>query len=312
MTVHSCKSCSAHHGFTLIELLVSLGIIAALITLFSPAIQQARESARRISCRNHLKQLGLSLHHYHDTHGTFPPASLLGNIHNINEFLLPYFDQNSLYQKLDFDQDNIALQNMNLLKSASLNIQICPSNPAGAATGGYDGIWSQGAAYQTCAGPYRFPLGPDRFSDCYVAGSPDFCAGAEVRNTSGIFGLAIAAPGYRCRMRDITDGLGQTILLGEVLPQFNLFHGLWSAQAYGVTTYMKPNSSRSKQPATSTIPSVSYQDALNYNHGLMSAHDDGVHILRADGSVIMISNSIDFATLNYLGHKSDGQVIGTY
>jgi len=312
MTFHSRKAHKTHYGFTLIELLVSSGIIAALAALLLPAIQQARESARRISCRNHLKQLGLSLHHYHDTHRVFPPASLLGNIHNINEFLLPYLDQISLYQKLDFGQDNISPENAGLLKSAYLDVQVCPSNPAGAAMGGYDGIWSQGAAYQTCAGPYRFPMGPDQSSDCYIAGLPEYCAGADVCSTSGIFSLAIAAPGYRCRMADITDGLSHTILLGEVLPQFNLFHGLWSAQAYGVTTYMKPNSSRSKQPATTAIPSVSYQDALNYNHGLMSAHTDGVHLLKADGSVIMISNSIDFATLNYLGNKSDGRIIGEY
>lgn len=94
-------------GFTLIELLVVIAIIAILIALLLPAVQQAREAARRTQCKNNLKQLGLALHNYHDTHSVFPPG-LLGRCTtpDLNAsglvMLLPYIEQNNLYSQFNF------------------------------------------------------------------------------------------------------------------------------------------------------------------------------------------------------------------
>jgi len=303
---------NCREGFTAIELLIVIGILAVLIALLLPAIQQVRESARRICCRNNLKQWGLAIHQYHDVHGTCPPASLTPNLHNLNELLLPFLEQHALYLQLDFSRKNLDAANVDVLANTVFPLQICPSNPREGAIGGYDGMPSQGAAYQTSAGAYRFPLGPDMSSDCYFLDNPSYCAGPRVTPTSGMFSLNIAAPNYACRFRDVTDGLGQTLMLGEVLPQLNLFHGLWSVQMYGFTTSMTPNSSRARYPATDTIPGVSYQDALNRNHGLFSAHPGGVHVLRGDGSVAFLNNSIHFETYNYLGMKADAGLLGDY
>jgi prepilin-type N-terminal cleavage/methylation domain-containing protein len=301
------KQCA---GFTLIELQVVIAIIAVLAMFLLPAIQQARESARRVVCKNRLKQLGLALHNYHDVHRTFPPSSILPNPHNINEMILPWLGLSSLYHQIDFHLPNNAPQNLATLGGVTLDVQSCPSNPFGFARGMYDGMPSQGASYQTSTGPYRYPLGPDQRSDCALAGFPDYCAGTFITATSGVFSLSIAAPGKTSRISDITDGLSRTLLMGEVLPQFNLFHGLWSVQGNGVATYLKPNSPVSLRPQTGNIPSVSYQDALNLNQGLSSSHEGGVHILLADGAVIFLSNNIDFAVLNWLSHKSDGNPTG--
>src|SRR5438309_1662617 len=95
-------------GFTLIELLVVIAIIAVLIALLLPAVQQAREAARRTQCKNNLKQLGLAMHNYHDVHSCFPPAGIFldqtTNVwHSFHTYLLPYIDQNNVYQEFKID-----------------------------------------------------------------------------------------------------------------------------------------------------------------------------------------------------------------
>src|SRR5437879_1131540 len=96
-------------GFTLIELLVVIAIIAVLIALLLPAVQQARESARRTQCKNNLKQIGLAMHNYHDANLTFPYASTYfapGNKHTWVEFILPHIDQAPLYNSINFNIPN--------------------------------------------------------------------------------------------------------------------------------------------------------------------------------------------------------------
>ncbi|MDQ3329667.1 MAG: DUF1559 domain-containing protein, partial [Planctomycetota bacterium] len=93
--------CSRRTGFSLIELFVVLGVIALLIALLIPAVQAARETARRMQCKSHLKQLGLALHHYESAHGCFPPGGMNGLSTHV--FLLPYVERPDLYGRIEFD-----------------------------------------------------------------------------------------------------------------------------------------------------------------------------------------------------------------
>ena len=117
-------------GFTLIELLVVIAIIAILIALLLPAVQQAREAARRTQCKNNLKQLGLAIHNYHDTYSCLPIADVNGSANPVSAHarLLPYIEQSALFSLVDF---NVPYDHINNLvpRNTELPAFRCPSDP---------------------------------------------------------------------------------------------------------------------------------------------------------------------------------------
>ena len=315
-------------GFTLIELLVVIAIIAVLIALLLPAVQQAREAARRTECKNKLKQLGLALHNYHDTMKVFPytssgPQSLgnaaVGTQHNWNEFILPYIDQSALYNQINFAIDNCAGTNKTLLNNRIYTYQTCPSNPFSGGMAASDGAlfnaylcaadWTTGImCYAPNVGPAQTNLwAPATLVDCSNVGSPNYCnypsssfMPTTTAGTPGIFnfcGVQVA------QIRDITDGTSNTLLLCERKGELNRYMGMFTPGHGGVLTGMKINSSQIL-PTNST----SYLT----NSGASSYHTGGAHFLMADGAVRFISNNVDFATYNYLGSKADGNTIGDF
>jgi len=114
-------------GFTLVELLVVIAIIGVLVSLLLPAVQAAREAARRMQCGNHLKQLTLALHNYHDTHGAFPAGRTMRSI-STHAFLLPYIEQTSVYNLINFGvSHNNALND--IPRATWIGTFRCPSDP---------------------------------------------------------------------------------------------------------------------------------------------------------------------------------------
>ncbi|TWU08671.1 hypothetical protein CA54_39070 [Symmachiella macrocystis] len=104
----STTSHFARRGFTLVEFLVTIGIIALLVALLLPATRGGRQAARRTQCRNHLKQIGLAMHNYHDVYGSFPPAYTVDAdgkpLHSWRTLILPFMDQAALYYKIDLSK----------------------------------------------------------------------------------------------------------------------------------------------------------------------------------------------------------------
>jgi len=318
-------SLNRRRGFTLIELLVVIAIIAILIALLLPAVQQAREAARRTECKNKIKQLGLALHNYHDTMLRFPYSGTGASgapIHTWNEFILPYIDQAPLYNLIDFNIANGAGTNATNLNNRLYTFQACPSNPYSSGTtavgnvGFYgDGFitWNTGImCYNAMGGPAQLNWGAQ--ADCvpgYGATPPTTGSYCGVAGSANYTDSPGAAPGIfaqagrvSSKIRDITDGTSNTIMLGEHRGELCIYQGIFSGNFGGTTTGLKINS-----------PLINNNDAsgsFTTNHGMSSYHVGGAHALMADGAVRFIGNNVDFATFNYLGGKSEGQVVGEF
>lgn len=320
--VTSSRSRRLSRGFTLIELLVVIAIIAVLIALLLPAVQQAREAARRSQCTNNLKQLGLALHNYHDTVNILPYASngaaWGGPSHTWNEFILPYIDNAPLYGKINFNVVNS--DNSNPLTTGGptnfalltqpMKFQQCPSNPfANSVTkidgGGFDQFGqNQVECYAPCSGSQNSDgVGPD----CATVGSPTWCIapGSDWNNASpgANPGMFSGRNAWACRFRDVTDGMSNTMMLGERRGE-SMHHGATFTNNFqGAYTGQKINS-----------PSATWATPTNYkqNMGFSSRHTGGAFVLFGDGRVKFLSDNINYQTYCYLGDKADGNVIGDY
>jgi len=306
-------------GFTLIELLVVIAIIAILIALLLPAVQQAREAARRTQCRNNLKQLGLALHNYHDMHLLFAPGHVqpsacpnIWNISGIQEcgssggniasggnwllFLLPMIEETALWNKaaviLDTKLDPIDALN-NTYGHYATPAMRCPSHPLD----------------QTATVAFRAMehLSRGNYAASYGSGNINESLSGTKK---GVFTI-----NSNVSMRDITDGTSNTIAISEVryLVGNNAdARGAWPYGGMGgsaFSTGLNPNtfnSDRLSSCVTATdLPCVAANDNTQIA-APRSMHSGGVHAAMADGSVRFISNNVNSATFQAVGTISNG------
>jgi prepilin-type N-terminal cleavage/methylation domain-containing protein len=186
---------SIRHGFTLVELLVVIAIIGVLMGLLLPAVQMAREAARRTQCQNNLRQIGLALHQYHGARQRFPVGQSDSSPgYSALSYILPYLEQGNLYDLIDFKQPLMAPVN-DLARLQTISGFICPSgpdNPLPQTGGGVSYFGNKGAALV-----WGNAVGPN-------AGMPE---------PNGIF-----VRGKQFRLAEITDGTSNTALFSERLP----------------------------------------------------------------------------------------------
>ena len=327
-------------GFTLIELLVVIAIIAILIALLLPAVQQAREAARRTQCKNNLKQIGLALHNYHDIHSIFPYGLYYDDSFGWGVFILPMLDQGSVY-------DNIQPGN------ATLHPYVDPEadDDIAPGVGGHQVFCDTGpAALKTQLTVFRCPSvmwsvnAPGR-EGCGVtdyvgnrgAGDMSDLVGDTGRdNTHGMFGqiidgsLNVKNEGV-VAIRDVLDGTSNTIMVGETKyhdddtgnPSIGggddtnsrpIWAGVptgadgrrWRRHLRMVTSRVPINQVPDQHPAAPP-----FNPRADWGFG--SFHTGGAQFVLGDGSVRFISENVDGIQIyDRLGDRSDGQTVGAF
>ncbi len=320
-------------GFTLIELLVVIAIIAVLIALLLPAVQQAREAARRSQCKNNLKQIGLAMHNYLDVYNAFPPglisqiadaqyAGVTSSTVDANvecwgwgAFLLPYLEQTALYNQGGVGNGSPLENVLTTVAMTPITVYRCPSDYAPATrTPSQFATWAT-SNYKANMG-HR--IGP-QFADINPTQGANVVSTKVEAKATGMFFRDIVR-----RIRDVTDGASNTILVGEARYELSGSSNSTAAVWAGAKRGLGGNSAKDvfgtgRGPINNTIG--------NFNQivePFSSHHVGGAQFVFADGSVRFLSENIDFtanaadnesaadSTYEFLLNRADGQPVGEY
>lgn len=330
-------------GFTLVELLVVIAIIGVLIALLLPAVQQAREAARRMQCSNNLKQFGIALHNYHDTYRTFPPGYLLQDLNGSNlayngtgsswgwgAQLLPFIEQNALADSLSVGSQSLtnALDTPALVTLMKQPVQafLCPSDTAPNPNTGHQLKKSSGdepVATSNYIGnntSHKWHSG-GRLTGYNTGEQGGWSPPGATHAPTGIFWR-----NSKIGMRDITDGTSNTIAIGERSWRLNNPAGGQFVCDAGIAIGTAHNNEQL------TIRHVLGGGAVRINfanneckYGFSSRHPGGAMFVLCDGSVRFIAETIDHtpaasgssgsfnnSTFEKLLGRNDGQPIGSF
>ncbi|MBN69540.1 DUF1559 domain-containing protein [Gimesia chilikensis] len=309
-------------AFTLIELLVVIAIIAILIALLLPAVQQAREAARRSQCKNNMKQIGLSLHNYHEAHSVLPPGSVVyynGSKYNGHGWtwhasILPYLDQAPMYDQiqgpsssgLGAESGGVNDAKQQLCGQARLSVFWCPSQPdvtKGAQKNGY--------APSNYNGNMGTLIGSSG-DNCYsgnVDTPQEMAATGGCMGADGIFYISSSVA-----FRDITDGLSNTIMVSEVIDSGGDADMLGGGGSDRKHCFSNGADSNPPTEMTEYLIAAENNDPIN-SYGEEAAgsyHTGGAHFVLCDGSVRFLSENISMTLYRALSTRAKRETLGEF
>lgn len=326
------SSSKSFRGFTLVELLVVIAIIGILVALLLPAVQAAREAARRSQCLNNLKQMTLGCLNYEDTHSELPfGGSYISNQAQTNRTfrgenfatqILPFMEEGNILDQLDPNVSFNQSPNLELIATLTISAYICPSDPDSnnpilqnrrQASDNRNPEVAQGLWYTGSMGPTI----PDR---CAFDSRPETCMGCSFGTEGGTAaacspcfngtrGLTCPADG-RCvgmicrnvdgtQLRRVTDGLSNTFLVGETLPNHCVWNCVFCENFVVSSTQIPVNTMETDDG----IPQRYWMTS-----GFKSTHASGINVGFGDGSARFLQEDIDHLLYNALGSRSGGEV----
>ena len=321
-------------GFTLVELLVVITIIGILIALLLPAVQAAREAARRLQCSNHVKQVALAMHSYHTANECLPAPGYytdpgltydtIAKAHTWIESLLPYIEQQGLYDRLDFNVRMTEEPNPSVINGWTAATLMCPTDPDA-------GLFlneritpdfllpigtSMGASYLPCAGPAALtpytceipreePINWNCIGSTTAAWGNNYSLAAD-NDGPGIFTMGRIAR----RFGEIKDGLSNTFLLGENLPAYAQMQMYFCSHFHVGSNNVPPNYHllHPECLAAKEPPYFESPPCYRLMQGFKSEHPGGVTMAMADGSVQFVDENIEYYLWCIFGSRDSGLI----